>query len=187
MSENAPPTAPAAPTGTPPARPAAGPPKWLLAAIVAVALVALFWPRGERISLAPKRQPVDAAGARVELAERFAPVTLLHFWATWCAPCVTEIPALRALAADFAGERRFALVLVAVQDDPRKAADFLGELAATNLYDPTWEVANGWGTSKLPETYLLVNGAVAEKFEGATEWGRADLRARLRTALAAAR
>lgn len=187
MSENALPNAPAAPSGAPPAGPAAGPPKWVLAAIVAVALVALFWPRGERISLAPQREPVDAAGARVALAERFAPVTLLHFWATWCAPCVTEIPALRALAADFAGERDFALVLVAVQDDPRKAAEFLGGLAPTNLYDPTWEVANGWGTSKLPETYLLVNGEVAEKFEGATEWGRADLRARLRAALAAAR
>lgn len=173
--------------GEPPAPRAAGPPKWLLAAIVLAALAALFWPRGERISLAPKREPVDAAGGRVALAERLAPVTLLHFWATWCAPCITEIPALRALAADFAGERDFALVLVAVQDDPRKAAAFLGVLAATNLFDPTWEVANGWGTSKLPETYLLVDGAVAEKYEGATDWGRADVRARLRAALAAAR
>ncbi len=164
-----------------------GPPRWLLVALVLAALAALFWPRGERLSLAPQPEPVDGAGQRVVLAEHFAPVTLLHFWATWCPPCVTEIPVLRRLAADFRDEPGFALVFVAVRDDPARVPDFLGELAAENLYDPTWGVAKRWGTSQIPETYLLVNGKVIEKYEGATDWDRADLRILLRSAIADAR
>lgn len=162
-------------------------PRWLVPAAVVVALVALFWPRGERISLVPERQPVDLAGTRVAIASRLAPVTLVHFWATWCAPCVTEIPALQRLASDFSGERSFGLVLIAVADRPEAAQEFLGpRLAALNLFDGDWQVAKAWGTTKIPESYLVVDGKVVEKFEGAAEWDRSALRDRLRQALARA-
>ena len=182
-ADEAPAAAPA-PATEPPAGttgvPGPGVPRWVFAALVVLVLAALFWPRGERISLERKPQPVDAAGARVELASRFGRVTLLHFWATWCAPCVTEIPALRRLARDMPHGAGLSYALVSFSDDPAKAQAFLGELAGLALFDGDWNVARSYGTDKLPETYLLVDGKVVEKFVGATDWDDPTLRARLR-------
>lgn len=180
------------PTGSPPpvdpppadpapAAPPSGVPRWVFAVLVAAVLAALFWPRGERISLARRPQPVDASGSSVSLEGRFGRVTLLHFWATWCPPCVTEVPTLKRLVRDFPDGAGLRYVLVSVEDNPAKAQEFLGEIAGLNLFDSDWKVAHGYGTDKLPETYLLVDGKVVEKFVGATNWDDPALRARLQS------
>lgn len=173
-----PPTDPApvdpAPVPAPP-----GVPRWVFAVLVVAVLAALFWPRGERISLVRRPQPVDASGSNVSLESRFGRVTLLHFWATWCPPCVTEIPTLKRLVRDLPDRAGLRYVLVSVEDNPAKAQEFLGEVAGLNLFDGDWKVAHSYGTDKLPETYLLVDGKVVEKFVGATNWDDPALRARL--------
>jgi len=163
--------------------------RWLLPLLVVAALVALFWPscERERINLLPPREPLDAQGHKVALAGRMGAVNLVHFWGTWCPPCVTETPALRRLAAEMKNEPRFRLLLVAVEDQPAAVDKFLGApLAGDMLFDPDWKVANAWGTKQLPETYLVVGGKVLEKFVGATEWDRPEIRARLRALLTSA-
>jgi thioredoxin-like negative regulator of GroEL len=51
------------------------------------------------------------------------------------------------------------------------------------LFDPKWEVANRYGTDKLPETYLVVNGRVIRKFIGMTDWDNPELRRELESHL----
>ena len=51
------------------------------------------------------------------------------------------------------------------------------------LFDPQWEVAHRYGTDKLPETYLVVNGRVVRKFVGMTNWDDPAVRAELATHL----
>jgi thiol-disulfide isomerase/thioredoxin len=187
-----PPSAPPGPT--PPA--AAGPDPaearrggWALritlpAAIVA-ALLAVFWPRDVGRGPAPGGAPLDAQGAPTPLEEQLAPVTLVHFWATWCAPCITEIPLLVALERDLRRDPNFRLLFIAVEDDPAQFAPFLGpELTARALHDPSWETARKWGTYKLPETHLVVDGNVVERWVGAADWSEPEIRARLADALA---
>jgi len=120
---------------------------------------------------------VDAAGRPQPLGERLAPVTLLHFWATWCAPCVKEIPRLRAFTDTLRDDPDFRLVLVAVEDNPEQAQTFVGNAAPLLLFDPRGDVAHRYGTFQLPETYLLVNGGVARKFVGSTDWSQPEVRA----------
>lgn len=170
---------PRAPDQAPPAgrRPAtAG--AILLLAVVAVA-AALFWPRGEGSAGAPPGGfLVDAAGRPQPLARELKPVTLVHFWATWCAPCLTEIPVL----LDFARDRRdehFGLVMIAVADAPDAARRFVGGADFPLLFDPDWDVAHRFGTRKLPETHLLVGGKVVDSFVGATDWRDPAIRARI--------
>jgi thioredoxin-like negative regulator of GroEL len=55
------------------------------------------------------------------------------------------------------------------------------------LFDPNWEVANRYGTDKLPETYLVVNGQVVRKFVGMTDWDAAALRQEIQTRLKGSR
>ncbi|HEX9941018.1 MAG TPA: TlpA disulfide reductase family protein [Thermoanaerobaculia bacterium] len=166
-----------------PPQPGAGlglPAKLGLAALAVCALLALFWPRGDRSFKEPGGFLYDSAGRAATLGPRLAPVTLVHFWATWCPPCIQEIPALQRLVRDFGGQHGFAVVMVAVSDSADKVRAFLGPGASDAvLFDPRWEVANRYGTDKLPETYLIVNGQVVRKFVGMTNWDDPKLRAEI--------
>src|SRR5258708_7260976 len=119
----------------------------------------LLWPGSGGSSLAAPGGSLRApAGRAATLGARLTPVTLVHFWATWCPPCIEEAPALERLAHDFAGDREFSLLRVAVADSRSRVDAFLGTGAASVLYDPQWDVAHRYGTDQLPETYLVVHG-----------------------------
>ena len=157
----------------------------LLVGVAALALAALFWPRGGDKAAAPGGFLVDAGGRPAPLNERLAPVTLLHFYATWCPPCIEEAPAMQRLERDFAGEPRFRVVKVAVQDDVTKAQQLAGSQDV--LFDPDWQTAHRYGTRALPETYLLVDGKVQHKFDGPVDWDDAQVRDAVRQAIARTR
>ena len=144
--------------------------------LVACALAALFWPKGSSTFKEPGGFLFDAEGKATTLGPKLEPVSLVHFWATWCPPCRDEIPSLQRLARDFSQHPEFELVMVAVADETEKAKVFLGDWGAMALYDPNWDVAKRYGTSKLPETYLVVRGEVVKKFVGQTDWDDAGVR-----------
>lgn len=150
----------------------------LVAAMILAAFAATFWPRGEK-SEAPGGFLFDAEGRPQPLGAVLAPVTLVHFWATWCPPCLSEVPALDRLRTAFADRHDFAVVMVAVADDRQKVRSFLGARADGTLFDPNWNVANRYGTKQLPETYLLVSGSVVDKWEGSANWDDPAVRARI--------
>jgi cytochrome c biogenesis protein CcmG, thiol:disulfide interchange protein DsbE len=156
----------------------------LLLAVLVAAVAALVWPRSGT-NAGPGGFLVDAAGRPAPLGERLAPVTLLHFYATWCPPCIGEAPAMRRLTHDLASQPKFRVVLVAVADDVAKAQ----ALAGTDqvLYDPQWETAHRYGTDQLPESYLLVDGKLIRKFVGPVAWDDAQVRDEIARAIASAR
>ena len=153
--------------------------KLLVAALVICALAALFWPRGGKTFKEPGGFLYDAGGRPAKLGPQLAPVSLVHFWATWCPPCIEEIPALQRLAKDFGPHDDFSVVMIAVADSTDKVTTFLGPGWDMVLFDPHWDVANRYGTDKLPETYLVVRGEVVEKFVGMTNWDKQTIRERL--------
>lgn len=148
----------------------------LVALVAAAALAVVFWPRGDGTREAPGGFLIDPGGRPVPIASRLAPVTLVHFWATWCPPCITEIPALERLWTDLGDRPDFEVVMIAVDDTNEKVEPFVGHRAAMMLYDPAWEVAHRYGTKKLPETYLVVGGRVVEKWIGAQNWDDPGIR-----------
>ncbi|HVR98250.1 MAG TPA: TlpA disulfide reductase family protein [Thermoanaerobaculia bacterium] len=152
----------------------------LVVVVLAVcAAAALFWPRGDKAPDASGLQDVD--GRTAPLEERLAPVTLVHFWATWCPPCRDEIPALQRLEKDLAENRDFRVVMVAVSDTPDQVRTMLGDGTRSVLFDPRGEVAKSYGTDKLPETYLVVGGQVVQKYVGQTDWDAPAVRQALTT------
>src|SRR5262245_25065377 len=150
-----------------------------LAALAVCALSALFWPRGDKSFKEPGGFLYDSNGRAATIGPLLAPVTLVHFWATWCPPCIQEIPALQRLRRDLSDHSEFSVLMVAVSDSSNKVRSFLGPGADMVLFDPQWEVANRYGTNKLPETYLVVDGRVVRKFVGTTNWDDPALRAEL--------
>ncbi len=179
--DDAPETPAPAPSGAPLGRQA----RLAVMALAVCALGALFWPRGSG-DTAPAGLLLDASGRSATLGAHMAPVSLVHFWATWCPPCLTEIPAIQRLAAELSREPSFGLVLVAVADDRGKVRSLMGEASNVVLHDTNWEVARRYGTKQLPETYLVVEGKVVEKWVGATDWDAPAQRAKVRAHLAGA-
>ncbi|MEM7354732.1 MAG: TlpA disulfide reductase family protein [Acidobacteriota bacterium] len=166
--------------------------------VVALALVAVFWPKSEeRINFqaftrsragqaAPVGMLVDSGGRPIPIGTRMAPVTLVHFWATWCPPCITEIPSILRLADEHANDHNFSLLMIAVADDIEKARTFLGHRFTESLYDHDWKLTHSYGTEKVPETHLVVQGKIVESFIGATNWDQPEIRQRITDALVAA-
>jgi len=96
----------------------------------------------------------DAATFR--LSGHRGKVVLLNFWATWCPPCLQEMPAMERLyrrhkAADFV------LVAVSVDADPKKVAPFLAEhkLTFPVALDPNMTLAERYGVRALPSSFVV--------------------------------
>ena len=96
----------------------------------------------------------------------FDGVTLVNFWASWCAPCRAEHPFLVAMGRD----ERLTIAGVNYKDKPDQAAGFLEDLG--NPYDMIGTDANGragieWGVYGMPETFLVdASGMIVFKHVG---------------------
>jgi thiol-disulfide isomerase/thioredoxin len=167
--------APAAADAPPGRRPGYGrAPRIALVAAVAAAAIVLFWPRGKETTDSGGTL-IDESGHPVPLAGELAPVTLVHFWGTWCAPCRTELPELVRFARENSSER-LRVLLIAVEDQPAEARRFLAADDLPLFFDPVWNVAHRFGTDALPETHLVVGGEIVRSFIGATPWTSAAVR-----------
>ena len=151
--------------------------RFAAAAAVAAALLAVFWPHSASRGSSPAGGfLIDEAQRPVALASvATGEATLVHFWASWCAPCQFELPELVAYARELDGTK-LGVLFVAVGDEPAAARRFLGNHALPLFFDPAWEIAHRFGTGKLPETHLLVAGKVERSFIGATRWNDPDVR-----------
>ena len=97
---------------------------------------------------------------------------LLNFWATWCPPCVEEIPGLNQLARTL-GPKGLVILGVSVDKDERLYRNFLARLplAYQTARDPEEKINLNYGTIQYPESYLIDrNGKVVEKFISSQPW-----------------
>jgi thiol-disulfide isomerase/thioredoxin len=77
--------------------------------------------------------PVDAEGKRADMAPYRGKKLLVNLWATWCAPCIKELPALGELQRELGGAD-FQVVTIAIDErDPAKVGAFLKQHGAGNL------------------------------------------------------
>ncbi|WP_246479577.1 TlpA family protein disulfide reductase [Kaustia mangrovi] len=100
----------------------------------------------------------DAEGGPRTLKDWRGRVVLLNLWATWCAPCREEMPALAKLQKELGGED-FEVVAVSIDREGGKVAGpFLEEVGATNLalyQDPSTKILNALMAPGLPTTLLI--------------------------------
>jgi peroxiredoxin len=111
---------------------------------------------------------------------------VLNFWATWCPPCVAELPSLDRLAGTLAGS---GIELWTVSEDlgenaaakVRKFYDAHGIAHLPVLVDPHGQAADAFGNQGVPTTLLIDQaGMVRARFEGGTDWGEAAVAAKVR-------
>lgn len=179
---------------------------WIATGIVAallVALIAIGWTQRGRFTAAevgaraPGFSLVDLDGETVSLEQYGDQVVLLNFWATWCPPCVHEMPSMERLYQDLR-DRGFVVLGVSLDVDPgpvdeqgrsqgivREYVDRL-EVTFPILLDPKGEVEAVYNVTGLPTTYVIGRGGRIEgRIVGAREWDSAEYRARIEELLGA--
>jgi cytochrome c biogenesis protein CcmG, thiol:disulfide interchange protein DsbE len=120
---------------------------------------------------------VQDSDRKVSLGALHGKVVVLNFWATWCQPCVAEMPSLVQMQRHMQG--RGVIVLAVSVDDSESAyhrflvnygIDFL------TVRDADKKSSALYGTFKFPETYIIDrNGIVRRKFIGPVEWGDPEI------------
>jgi thiol-disulfide isomerase/thioredoxin len=124
-------------------------------------------------------------------------VVLLNFWATWCPPCVYEMPSMERLYQDMRADG-FVVLGVTVDVDPgepdaqgrsqgivREYVDRLG-VTFPILLDPNGDVEGIYNVSGLPTTYVIGrDGRIEGRIVGAREWDSEEYRGRIMELLGA--
>jgi cytochrome c biogenesis protein CcmG, thiol:disulfide interchange protein DsbE len=133
--------------------------------------------RPPRIGSAAPEFTVQDADREVALSELHGQVVVLNFWATWCAPCVEEMPSLVQLQQHFK-DRGLTVVGISIDVDGDAYHKFLKDykIDFPTVRDPDQKTSSLYGTFKWPETYIIDrNGIVRRKFIGAVEWSQPEI------------
>jgi peroxiredoxin len=175
----------------------------VLLIVVAAVLTGLIWFNRALFtpldvgSRAPDYTARTLTGEPLALSRFRGEVVLLNVWATWCAPCVREMPALQRLHEDLSADG-LRIVAVSVDAAPTLGGEGDGEFTAvvndfinrfgltfTVLHDPTGKIQRTYQTQGLPSTFIIDReGRIRRKVMGAAAWDEPQYADEIRKLLA---
>ncbi len=121
---------------------------------------------------APDFTLTDLQGKTWQLNDLQGKVVFLNFWATWCQPCVEEMPAMEILNKRLS-IAPFKMITILSNDRPEFAKQMIQRVGATFpvLIDPESTVSGQYGLTGVPETFIIdQDGIVREIFIGPRPW-----------------
>ena len=145
----------------------------------------------DQVKLSANRPPIpdvrfaDAAGKPVALADFKGRAVVLNLWATWCAPCIAELPELAQAKARLPDDKVTVVAVDLERLGTEKVGDFLKEHDASGLAiytDGELALMRAFKTESLPLTVLIdSDGHVAATASGPQKWGNPASVAYLKT------
>lgn len=136
---------------------------------------------------APDTPFLDESGKFVTLQALKGKVALVNFWATWCAPCLREMPSLDLVATILAQEDFLVAAVSIDRGGAKTARAFLKKIGARRMQlflDPKMELAGSLGVRGMPTTFLIDReGHVVGGLTGPAEWGSPEAVALIRSYL----
>jgi cytochrome c biogenesis protein CcmG/thiol:disulfide interchange protein DsbE len=120
---------------------------------------------------------VKDADRQASLNQFRGKVVILNFWATWCPPCVEEMPSLVQLQQRFK-DKGVVVLGVNLDVDGDAYHQFLKsyKIDFLTVRDPDHKSSDLYGTFKFPETYIIDrDGILRRKFIGAVEWSQPEI------------
>jgi cytochrome c biogenesis protein CcmG/thiol:disulfide interchange protein DsbE len=117
------------------------------------------------------------SGRSVTLSQLKGQVVVLNFWATWCPPCIEEMPSLVRMQQRMQS-KGVTVLAVSIDVDEGNYRRFLRDhnVNLLSVRDPDQKSNSLYGTSKFPETYVIDRGGIVRrKFIGAVDWTEPDI------------
>jgi cytochrome c biogenesis protein CcmG, thiol:disulfide interchange protein DsbE len=120
---------------------------------------------------------IQDADRTVSLSQLRGQTVVLNFWATWCAPCVEEMPSLVSMQQRMK-DKGVTVLAVSIDEDAEAYHRFLKnyKIDLLTVRDSAQKAPTLYGTFKWPETYIIDrNGIVRRKFIGAVNWNSSEV------------
>jgi peroxiredoxin len=153
-------------------------PKHIAAALMLLALSGCYsGTRPPRIGTAAPDFTVHDADRTVTLSHFKGQIVVLNFWATWCPPCIEEMPSLVQMQQRMK-DKGVTVVAVSVDVDDSNYRRFIRDhnVNLLSVRDADQKSNALYGTFKFPETYVIDrSGVVRRKFIGAVDWTEPDI------------
>lgn len=142
----------------------------------------------QAVNPAPKTAFFNAAGDKLTLADFAGKVVLVNLWATWCAPCLKEMPTLDALQAALGGDDFEVLAISVDAGGAEKSQAYLDRLGVShlNLYvEPSFKINREVEAFGLPATLLFDReGHLVGRMAGPAEWDAKEVQTLVRHVMA---
>jgi thiol-disulfide isomerase/thioredoxin len=137
--------------------------------------------------VAPPLRLETLQGGKLDLSEMKGRVVVINFWATWCPPCIEEMPSIQRLWQD-TRDAGLQVLAVNVGEPTERIRAFLREfepkLEFPVLLDPDGEAFQTWGVRGLPKTFIVnKQGRIYYEAEGGRDMSSKHIRARLQILL----
>ena len=146
--------------------------------------------------VAPEFHVAELTGGEVSLSDYEGRVVLMNVWATWCPPCLQEMPSMQRLYEAFP-DGDFEILAISVDarlgevdvggkrgGDVAAFAKELG-LTFTILHNPSGDIQQLYQTTGVPESFLIgKDGVIVKKVSGPTEWDATENQELVRRLLA---
>ena len=128
--------------------------------------------RPRRIGEAAPDFAVQDSEHKVALNQFRGQVLVLNFWATWCAPCVEELPSLMNMQTRLKGNGVTVLgISIDVDGDAYRRFLKQHDVSLLTVRDPDQKVSRVYGTTGWPETFIIDRqGVLRRKFVGPVDW-----------------
>ena len=150
----------------------------MIASVLLLALSGCYsGSRPPRIGSSAPDFTVADAQTKITLSQLRGQVVVLNFWATWCAPCVEEVPSLVEMQRRLK-PKGVTVLAVSVDVDDNAYRQFVRNHNVTLLTvrDPDQKSSALYGTHLFPETYVIDrNGVMRRKFIGAVDWTEPEI------------
>ena len=127
----------------------------------------------------------QVSGERFKRKDFKGKVTVVNFWASWCGPCVEEIPALNRLREHMQG-RAFELISINYAEKPEQVREFLDSVQVDFpvLLDRDGSYSARWNVLVYPATFVInTDGVIAYGVNGAIEWDSPEITSKLEALL----
>lgn len=127
-------------------------------------------------SAAPAFSIRTDAGRQISVDSFGGKVLVLNFWASWCVPCVQEIPSLDQMQRRFAKDG-VVVVAISVDKNANKYHSFLNRIPVSfqTSLDSSAAISEKYGTFQYPETYIIKDGKILRKYAAYEDWTSDDL------------
>ncbi|UMQ40849.1 MULTISPECIES: TlpA family protein disulfide reductase [Bacteroidota] len=119
----------------------------------------------------------DEAGKTVALSSLKGKVVFINFWATWCPPCIHEMPSINELKKSYKGNDDIVFLMVDVDNDIQKSTAFMKEKKYDlPVYVPASEIPSDYLGGSIPTTVILdKSGDMIARMEGGRDYNSPDI------------